>query len=69
MGWDGLQVLPVGFRAAGTVLSPRQAQMGRTVIACSSEFVTSSVAIGRSVLQLLQLDMDVQDCSSCLKKQ
>lgn len=29
---------------------------------------TSTVAIGRSVLQLLQLHLGVQECSSCSKK-
>lgn len=36
-----------GLRAVGTVLAPRQAQIGRAVMACSSELVTSLVAIGR----------------------
>lgn len=39
----------------------RQAQLGTTVVACSHDFVRSMLAIGRSVLQLLELDVGTQD--------
>lgn len=38
-------------------------------MACSCGFVTSTVAIGRSVLQLLQLDLGMQEHASCSKEQ
>lgn len=69
MGEAEPQVPPAGLGAAGTGLSPRQPHAGSTVLVCSSEFVTGTVASGRSVLQLLQLELGVQDCSSCLEEQ